>query len=48
MEGKEWVWANGILREQQVAEIKSEIDNSSRIALEEASLKAFERFLSAL
>jgi hypothetical protein len=48
MEGKEWVWANGILREQQVAEIKSEIDNSSRIALEEAKLKAFERFLSAL
>jgi hypothetical protein len=48
MEGKEWVWANGILREQQVAEIKSEIDNSSRIALEEASLKEFERFLSAL
>ena len=48
MEGKEWVWANGILREQQVAEIKSEIDNSSRLALEEASLKAFERFLSAL
>ena len=48
MEGKEWVWANGILREQEVAEIKSEIDNSSRLALEEASLKAFERFLSAL
>ena len=48
MEGKEWVWDNGILKEQQVAEIKTEIDNSSRIALEEATLKAFERFLSAL
>jgi hypothetical protein len=48
MEGKEWVWDNGILKEQQVAAIKTEIDNSSRIALEEATLKAFERFLSAL
>jgi len=48
MEGKEWVWDNGILKEQQVAAIKAEIDNSSRLALEEATLKAFERFLSAL
>lgn len=48
MEGKEWVWDNGILKEQQVAAIKTEIDNSSRIALEETTLKAFERFLSAL
>ena len=48
MEGKEWVWDNGILKEQQVAAIKTEIDNSSRIALEEATLKAFERFRSAL
>ena len=48
MEGKEWVWDNGILKEQQVAAIKTEIDNSSRIALEEATLKAFERFFSAL
>ena len=48
MEGKEWVWDNGILKEQQVAELKTEIDNSSRFALEEATLKAFERFLSAL
>jgi len=48
MEGKEWVWDNGILKEKAIAEMKSEIDNSSRIALEEATLKAFERFLSAL
>lgn len=48
MEGKEWVWDNGILKEKAIAEMKSEIDNSSRAALEEATLKAFERFLSAL
>ena len=48
MEGKEWVWDNGILKEKEIAEMKSEIDNSSRIALEEKTLQAFERFLSAL
>jgi len=48
MEGKEWVWDNGILKEKEIAEIKSEIDHSSRIALEEKTLKAFERFISAL
>jgi|TARA_Y100000004_G_scaffold70634_1_gene79444 hypothetical protein len=48
MEGKEWVWDNGILKEKEIAEMKSEIDHSSRVALEEATLKAFERFISAL
>ena len=48
MEGKEWVWDNGILKEQEIAKIKTEIDTSSRIALEEKTLRAFEKFLSAL
>ena len=48
MEGKEWVWDNGILKEQEIAQIKTEIDTSSRIALEEKTLRAFEKFLSAL
>jgi len=40
---------SSIIRDTKaIAEMKSEIDNSSRIALEEATLKAFERFLSAL
>jgi len=48
MEGKEWVWEGGILRERQIQEIKKSIDNSSRISLEENMLKAFDRFLSNL
>ena len=48
MEGKEWVWDNGILKEKEIAEMKSEINNASRIALEEKTLQAFERFISAL
>ena len=48
MEGKEWVWEGGILRERQIQEIKKSIDNSSRLQLEENMLKAFNRFLSNL
>ena len=48
MEGKEWVWDNGILKEQEIAQMKAEIDTSSRIALEEKTLRAFEKFISAL
>ena len=40
MEGKEWVWDNGILKEKEIAEMKSEIDHSSRVALEEANPKS--------
>ena len=31
MEGKEWVWDNGILKESAVAEIKQEIDQATLI-----------------
>jgi hypothetical protein len=48
MEGKEWVWEGGILREKQIQELKRTIDNSSRLNLEENMLKAFDKFLSNL
>ena len=48
MEGKEWVWDNGILKEKEIAEMKHSIDTASRIELEEKTLKAFERFISGL
>ena len=48
MEGKEWVWDNGLLKEKHIAEMKAEINNSSRFELEEKTLQAFERFISAL
>ena len=48
MEGKEWVWEGGLLREKQIQELKKSIDNSSRVTLEENMLKAFDRFLSNL
>ena len=48
MEGKEWVWENGILRESAVAAIKDEIDQASLINLQERKVKAFAAFLRSL
>ena len=48
MEGKEWVWDGGLLREQSIDKYKRVIDNSSKVKLEENMLKSFEHFLSNL
>ena len=48
MEGKEWVWNNGILKESAVAEIKTEIDQATLINLQERKLSAFEKFLKSI
>jgi len=48
MEGKEWVWEGGLLRERQIQELKKEIDNASKMELEEKMLSAFDKFLSNL
>jgi hypothetical protein len=48
MEGKEWVWENGILKEQQVSKYHRYISESTKRNIEERKLKAFEHFLSNL
>ena len=48
MEGKEWVWDNGILKEAAIAEIKHEIDHATLINIQEKKLSAFEKFLKSL
>ena len=48
MEGKEWVWENGILRESAVAAIKTEIDQATLVNLQERKVKAFAAFLRSL
>ena len=47
MEGKEWVWENGILKEAKIDKYRRYIDGSRR-DLEERTLKVFEHFLSNL
>ena len=48
MEGKEWVWDNGVLKEAAVAQIKQEIDQATLINLQERKISAFEAFLKSL
>ena len=48
MEGKEWAWDNGILRETKVAKYKSYMDDATRQNLEERTLQVFDNFLSGL
>jgi len=48
MEGKEWVWDNGILKEAQVASIKQIIDEATLINLQERKVSAFKSFLQSL
>ena len=48
MEGKEWVWNNGILKETKVAKYQSYMNESTRADLEERTLKIFADFLSGL
>ena len=48
MEGKEWVWDNGILKESQVAKIKVTIDEATLINLQERKVSAFKSFLQSL
>jgi len=48
MEGKEWVYENGLLKEKEIEEIRREISRTSARKLDEACLNAFKRFISKL
>ena len=48
MEGKEWVWNNGILKETKVAKYQRYMSEATRQNLEERTLKVFGDFLSGL
>ena len=48
MEGKDWVWENGLLKESAVAEIKQEIDQATLINLQERKISAFSKFLKSI
>jgi hypothetical protein len=45
MEGKEWIWDNGILKESKVAKYQRYISESTRRNIEKRSLEVFENFM---
>ena len=48
MEGKEWVWDNGILREKTIHDYKQTIEKTSSKDLAETKMRVFEDFISKL
>jgi hypothetical protein len=49
MEGKEWVWEGGILREKMAQDLRAEIEIASRQRrLEERKIELFDQFISNL
>ena len=48
MEGKEWVWDNGVIKERQIDEYHQMIQKASKRELEEKALFAFKDFLSKI
>ena len=48
MEGKEWVWDNGVLQEVQIDKYHRSIKKASSRDLSEAKVRAFKDFISRL
>ena len=48
MEGKEWVWENGVIQSKSIEEYKSEIERTRRTELAEVKSKIFKDFVSKL
>ena len=48
MEGKDWVWDNGIIKERDIEEWKQYINEAKRIRLAEAQAEVFKKFIEKL
>ena len=48
MEGKEWVWENGVIKEQDIDAMKKTIMNAKMKELEQKKIDVFEKFLQNL
>ena len=48
MEGKEWIWDNGVLQERHIAQYQRQIKATSGRHLEEKAVNLFKDFLSKL
>ncbi len=48
MEGKEWVWDNGIIKEREIDSMRKTIENAKMKELEQKKLEVFTKFLQNL
>ena len=48
MEGKDWVWDNGIIKEQEIEKYKNKLITAKKKEFEKTKLAMFENFVSKL
>ena len=48
MEGKEWIYENGLFQEKRIENYKKAIEKASRVELEEKKLEVFKDFIQNL
>ena len=48
MEGKEWVWENGVIKEREIDNMRKTIENAKIRELEQKKLEVFSKFLQNL
>ena len=48
MEGKEWVWDNGLLKEKEIVEYQKQIERATEISRNKVRIEAFENFIIKL
>tara|TARA_B100000029_G_C17421683_1_gene904567 strand:+ start:98 stop:736 length:639 start_codon:yes stop_codon:yes gene_type:complete len=48
MEGKEWVWENGVIKEREIDNMRKTIEKAKMRELEQKKLEVFQKFLQKL
>ena len=48
MEGKEWVWDNGLLKEKEIVKYQKQIERATEISRNKVRIEAFENFITKL
>ena len=48
MEGKEWVWDNGLIKEKEIVEYQKQIERATEISRNKVRIEAFENFITKL
>ena len=48
MEGREWIWDNGLLKEKEIVEYQKQIERATEISRNKVRIEAFENFITKL
>ena len=48
MEGREWIWDNGLLKEKEIVEYQKKVERATEISRNKVRIEAFENFITKL